>query len=125
MTTTVTTPSGIAGEIESQARRDIAVRMVGLVGGPVIQLDPIYYKRDNEYRVTHLELRWDRGRLIRVEVSGPALRKDGTDGRRRRDNSWFISPRTGDWCDQPPAWVMDLIGRFGEVPTWEETGVTG
>lgn len=115
-------PAAITGEIESQERRDDATRVIRLQGGPVIELDPTYYKRDNRYRVTHLLLRWTRGRLMRAEVSGPVLRKDGTDGLRRRWDSWFISPRTDDWSTRPPAWVMDLIDRFGTVPSWEETG---
>jgi hypothetical protein len=120
--TTQDRTGGISAEIESQERRDAAVRVVRLAGGPVIELDPTYYKRDHRYRVTHLTLRWTRGRLIRAEVSGPVLRQNGTDGRRTRNDSWFISPRTGDWSVRPPAWVMNLIDRYGTVPSWEETG---
>ncbi len=119
--TTQDHPTGLAAEIESQERRDDAARLLRLAGGPIIELDPRYYKRGNRYRVTHLTLRWKRGRLVRAEVSGPVLLQNGADGRRRHNDSWFISPRTGDWCDPPPAWVMDLIDRYGTVPSWEET----
>lgn len=121
--TTIVAPTSIAGEIESQERRDEATRVVRLAGGPIIELDPRYYKRDRRYRVTHLTLRWKRGRLIRAEVSGPVLRQNGTDGRRTRDDDWFVSPRTDDWSVRPPAWVLDLIDRYGTVPSWEETAV--
>ena len=113
--------TAITGEIESQERRDDAVRAIRLAGGPVVELDPTYYKRDNRYRVTHLTLRWNRGRLIRAEVSGPVLRRDGSDGRRQHNDSWFNSQRTGDWSTRLPSWVMALIDTFGVVPTWEET----
>lgn len=119
---TTTTTGGISAEIESQERRDDATRVIVLDGAPVIELDPRYYKRDHRYHATQLLLRWRRGRLVRAEISGPVLRADGTDSRRRHSDSWFINPRTDDWSSRPLAWVMDLIDRFGTVPTWEETG---